>query len=260
MSVRQSLYDRAHRWARWWGGREPAVLAAMFVIFAALWAFIALAGEVMEGDTTKFDERVVLAMRRADDPKTPIGPPWVAEMGRDATALGGFGWLIFFTVVVASYLHLDRKQHLAWFVVASAVSGYVVSSLLKLGFQRERPDIVPHLSYVYNSTSFPSGHSMNSAVIYLTLGVLVAAGMGRKRLKVYVVCVAILVTLAVGVSRVFLGVHYPTDVLAGWMAGTIWAMLCWIVARKLQRRGRVETPDNPDEEHSSDKSPAPLDV
>lgn len=257
MNALASLTNRAHRWARWWGGQEPAVLVAMFIAVAAVWAFIELAGEVLEGDTRIFDDRILRAMRTAADPAIPIGPPWLAEMGRDMTALGGFALLIFFTLVAAGFLWLSRKQHLSWFLLASAISGYIVSNLLKLAFQRERPNIVPHLSYV-NTTSFPSGHSMNSAVIYLTLGVIVAAGLSSRRLKAYVITVAVIMTLLVGVSRVYLGVHYPTDVLAGWMSGTVWAMLCWLTARMLQRGGRVEAPTP--EVDPREKSAFPIDV
>jgi undecaprenyl-diphosphatase len=234
--------EAGRRLAKWLGGREPAVLVCVLVIVASAWVFIELADGVVDGETQKFDYWMVRSMRTQTDPAIPVGPLWLQEMGRDATALGGYGWLMFFTFVTAGYLWLDRKSHLAIFLLGSAISGYAVSSVLKLLFQRPRPDIVPHLSYVYHTTSFPSGHSMNSAVIYLTLGTIVAAGVATRRLKVYVLAVAMTMSIIVGVSRVYLGVHYPTDVLAGWMAGLVWALLCWLTARWLQRRGQVEAP------------------
>lgn len=130
------------------------------------------------------------------------------------------------------------------FMLAAIIGGVVVSTLLKSLFDRPRPDLVPHLSHVYTS-SFPSGHSMLSAIVYLTLGSLLAAVMPSRKLKVYVLAVAIIVTVVVGASRVYLGVHYPTDVLAGWLAGLVWALLCWLIARWLQRRGKVEPESNP---------------
>src|SRR5207302_4145258 len=126
-------------------------------------------------------------------------------------------------------------------LLVATLGGFLISGLLKNHYERPRPAVVPHLSYVYSS-SFPSGHSMLSAVIYLTLGSLLARLAERRRLKIYCVAVAMLLTFLVGVSRVYLGVHYPTDVLAGWAAGLAWAVLCWLVTRYLQRHGAVEKP------------------
>ena len=218
---------------------EPVVLVVLAVGTASLWGFIEIAEDVIEGDTQAFDRWMVQAMREPADPSNPIGPPWVEEMARDATALGGIAWLVFFTTVVAIYLWLDRKVHMMWFTLAVTASGAVLSMLLKSFFSRPRPDFVPHLSHVYTS-SFPSGHSMLSAVVYLSLGALLAAVMPDRKRKIYVLSVAIVLTFLVGISRIYLGVHYPTDVLAGWLAGLVWSLVCWLVARWLQRRGQVE--------------------
>jgi undecaprenyl-diphosphatase len=218
---------------------EPIVLAVLAVGIASLWGFIEVAEEVFEGDTQAFDRWMLEAMRDPQNPAEPIGPRWVEEMGRDATALGGIAWLTFTTVAIAVFLWLDNKTHMMAFTLAATIGGALVSMGLKGLFARPRPDLVPHLSHVYTS-SFPSGHSMLSAVVYLTLGSLLAAVMPNRKLKVYVLFVAILLTIFVGVSRVYLGVHYPTDVLAGWLAGLVWALGCWLVARWLQVRGQVE--------------------
>lgn len=229
---------------------EPVVLIALLVVAAATWAFIELADEVVEGDTHSFDTWMVRAMRQADDPTQPLGPGWLHEMGRDATALGGVAALLLFTVITVVYLLADGKSHMALLLAAAAIGGLLISSGLKHLFARPRPDIVPHLSIVYSS-SFPSGHSMLSAVVYLTLGSLLAAVISRPALKAYVLGVAVLLTVLVGVSRVYLGVHYPTDVLAGWTAGLAWALLCWLVARWLQRHHAIECPDGEDEAESA---------
>ena len=123
-----------------------------------------------------------------------------------------------------------------WLVLIAVVGGQVLSTTLKYFIDRPRPMIVPHLSQVY-TTSFPSGHSMMSAVVYLTLGSLLGSS-SAARAQVLLLSVAMLLTFLVGVSRVYMGVHWPTDVLAGWTAGLVWAILCWLVARQLQRRGR----------------------
>jgi undecaprenyl-diphosphatase len=141
--------------------------------------------------------------------------------------------------VIAVYLWLVGKTRLMIFTLAATIGGALVSFGLKSAFSRPRPEIVPHLTHVYTS-SFPSGHSMISAVVYLTLGSLLAAIMPNLKLKVYVLAVAIILTVFVGISRIYLGVHYPTDVLAGWLAGLVWALLCWLVAHWLQVHGKVE--------------------
>jgi undecaprenyl-diphosphatase len=147
--------------------------------------------------------------------------------------------LSFITLAVAGFLVLQRKTHAALFVLVAVGGGLLLSSLLKMGFDRPRPDLVPHGSVVYTA-SFPSGHSMMAAVTYLTLGALLARVQPRRSLKLYLLGLAVLLAVAVGVSRVYLGVHWPTDVLAGWALGAAWALLCWTVALRLQRRGQVE--------------------
>lgn len=162
------------------------------------------------------------------------------QSARDFTALGGVSVLTLITLVAVAFLGLQGKRRAALFVLLAVIGGLVLSSLLKIGFDRPRPELVPHGTMV-NTASFPSGHSMMSAVAYLTLGALLARVQPKRRLKVFLMSVACLLTLVVGVSRVYLGVHWPTDVLAGWAAGAAWASLCWMVAMRLQRRGAVES-------------------
>lgn len=222
-----------------------ATLVLLLLVFGGTWSFIELADEVGERSTQEIDRAVILAMRTPDDLSDPIGPHWVEEIGRDFTALGGNGYLTLLTLAVVGYLYLDKKPHAAWLVVVAVGGGLLLSTGLKELFDRPRPDLVPHGSYTYTA-SFPSGHSMLSAVTYLTLGALLARLQSRRVIKVYLLGVALVLTLLVGVSRVYLGVHWPTDVLAGWSAGAAWAILCWTVARFLQRRGQVEEePEEP---------------
>jgi len=126
-----------------------------------------------------------------------------------------------------------------WLVAVAAGGGGVLSTVMKQLFGRDRPDIVSPLVAV-TSPSFPSGHSMLAAIMYLTLGALLARFSARRRTKVYLIAVALFATLVVGASRVYLGVHYPSDVLAGWCAGLVWSLICWLVARYLQHRGTLE--------------------
>jgi undecaprenyl-diphosphatase len=222
----------------WLGSHELGMVLLLFAIGAGVWGFGVLASEVDEGETSAFDRKILLSMRHPGD-LTPKGSRAFQEAARDVTGLGGVTILGLVTIVTAGFLILDGKKHMAGFAVASVTSGMFVAELLKDIFQRPRPEIVPHMAYASNS-SFPSGHSMMSAVTYLTLAALLARSQERKRLKAYLLLVAVFLSVIVGASRVYLGVHWPTDVLAGWMAGSIWAALCWLIARWLQNRRALE--------------------
>ena len=217
----------------------PLVSLGALSLFA--WAFLALADDVFEGETEDFDRAILLALRNPQDLADPVGPSWLEESARDITGLGGYAVLTLVTVAALSYLVLTRKRHAALLLAAAVLGGTLLSTGLKLGFERPRPDLVPHAARVYTA-SFPSGHAMLSAVTYLTLGALLARVEEHRRVKALLVAVAILITLLVGSSRVYLGVHWPSDVIAGWCVGAAWASLCWFVALQLQRRGQVETP------------------
>lgn len=225
----------------WLGGHETAVLVAVALIAAGIWAFAFVADEVIEGGSAKFDTTILLSMRRGAD-YHPFGPPAFQEGARDITALGGVIVLTLVTGITAAYLTLDGKGRLSAFVIASVASGLIASVVLKAVFHRPRPNIVPHAVYV-DTASFPSGHSMMSAVTYLTLGALIARSHQKRRMRAFFLLVAVGLTFLIGVSRVYLGVHWPTDVLAGWTAGAVWALLCWVVARRLQRTETIEPRD-----------------
>ena len=215
-----------------------AVLLALAGIVAGVWGFALLADEVLEGGTQAFDQRLLLAFRHGPA-NTLLGPPFVQEAARDITSLGGTAVLTIVIVIAAGFLALDGKKHMALFVLAAILGGVGAGTILKDGFDRPRPELVPH-SDSASGASFPSGHSMMSAVTYLTLGALLARSQERKRVKAYFLLVAMSLSFAVGVTRVYLGVHWPTDVLAGWTAGAIWALLCWLAARWLQSRHTLE--------------------
>lgn len=220
-------------------GVELSLLIGPLIIAAALWAFFVIAGEVRDGDLHGFDSRVLLALRNPADLSDPLGPAWFEEAARDITALGGHAVLSIVTLSAVFWLVLSGKRAAATLVLVSVVGGMLLSTGLKLGFERPRPDLVPHAARVYTA-SFPSGHAMLSAVVYLTVGALLARVQRGRRRKIYILGWAVALTVAVGLSRVYLGVHWPTDVLGGWCAGAAWALACWSVALALQRRGQME--------------------
>jgi len=211
-----------------WG--QFATLAALLVCTGGLWAFAALMDEMTEGETRAFDEAVLLALRDPTDTADPIGPFWLEIMMRDFTALGSHAVLVLIGLIALGYILLLRKWLSAVLLVVSFGGGMALNGLLKQSFDRPRPDLVAHLVEVHTA-SFPSGHAMLSAACYLTLGTLLAGVTRQRRLKAYILGVAILLVLLVGCSRVYLGVHWPTDVLAGWSLGAAWAMACWLALR-----------------------------
>lgn len=200
-----------------------------------------LGSEVLEGDTFGLDKAVLRGLRTAQDQALPIGPRWLTRSIIDITALGGVTVLTVVTVLVVGFLVASRKNSTAFFVAAAVTSGALVSSGLKAIFVRPRPEVVPHLVEV-SSTSFPSGHAMNSAMVYLTLAALLARSQKRVSVRLYLLGVAIVLTLLVGMTRIYLGVHWPSDVIAGWSIGAIWAVLCSLIGKFLQRKHKIEQP------------------
>jgi undecaprenyl-diphosphatase len=243
-------------WMRRAGKKEIVFLVSLLILAGGVWAFAALADEVMEGETSTFDERILLALRSPDDLSDPIGPLWFEEMMRDFTALGGMGLVILLMLAVCGHLWLQQKHRMAVLVLIAVGGGILISFLLKFGFDRPRPDLVPHGSEVY-TTSFPSGHAMMSAAAYLTLGALLASVQKLRRTRAYLMMLALLVTIVIGFSRVYLGVHWPTDVLAGWTSGTLWAILCWQGAQWLRYRGQIEQ-TGPEAEETPEPAPEEL--
>lgn len=196
------------------------------------------------GDTLAFDRHVMAVLRQPGDAAMPIGPRWLRSAMLDVTAIGGISVLTALTVIVTGYLLMTRKVAMAALVAVAVSGGALVSTMLKGTFNRPRPDIVPHLVEVH-TTSFPSGHAMNSAVVFLTLGALLARTHETYAVRAYIIAVSILLTLTIGFSRVYLGVHWPSDVLAGWVVGGAWAFLWFLIARQLQHGHQIEAADKP---------------
>jgi undecaprenyl-diphosphatase len=234
---------------QWWqrlralAPAESRILLVTLGIVVGLWLFLALASAMTAGRTQAFDEHVLLALRRADDRALPIGPRWAQSMALELTSLGSGIVLVLLILLIAGYLAIERRFGMMGLMFLASFGGMFINSALKAAFARPRPTVVPPLALV-GSTSFPSGHSMIAAVVYLTLGALLARTTTRWRLRLYYLGAALFMTVVIGLSRLYLGVHYPSDVLAGWAAGVVWALSCELVAAYLQRRGVVTKPSS----------------
>jgi undecaprenyl-diphosphatase len=224
-------------------GREMSWLLIGLALCVLLFAFVSLAGEVTEGDTQAFDTKILRALRDPSDLSKTIGPAWMEGSLLDLTAIGGPTVLGLVVISVVGFLLLQTKYRTALVVAITSIGGEALDSTMKLFFNRPRPTIVPHLREVY-STSFPSGHAMESAIVYLTLAAILMRASDSRVTKMYILGIAVLLTTLVGVSRVFLGVHYPTDVLGGWIVGFLWALICSLAARRFEGTAHVEAEKN----------------
>lgn len=221
--------------------RETSLFVALLAVALALWGFLHIAEEVGEGDTRAFDTAVLFAMRTGDS-HDPIGPAWLEFAARDISALGGFTVLTLLAVLALGFLVVVKKYVEGLVLLAAVLGATALSEGLKFGYARPRPDLVAHAVETLGS-SFPSGHATLSAATYLTIGALLAHAQERRRVKTYIHVTAILLALLIGVSRVYLGVHWPTDVLAGWCVGAAWSILCVTLASWLTRdRGPTLAP------------------
>jgi undecaprenyl-diphosphatase len=220
-------------------GADQRLLWSVLALLCCVWVFFWVADQVTHTRTQHLDEQVLRRLREPGPPWRPVGPAWLPDAMRDLTSLGSAPVLIFFVLAAAAALLARRQHHALALLLLATVGAQALNALLKDAFDRPRPELALRLADA-RSTSFPSGHAMDSAVIYLTLAALLARLVRHRPMKLYFLGLALLLSLIVGVTRVYLGVHYPSDVLGGWIAGLAWALLCWTVASYLQRRGSVE--------------------
>ncbi len=253
-SLRAHL-PRAVRLAR----AEAVPLAALAVLGIAAWLFVHLVSETFyEGESRAFDLRVLAALRQPGAPQQPIGPPWLAESVTDLSSLGSVTVLSVIALITTGYLLIRRHWTAALYFLGALGGGMALVQVLKMLFPRDRPPDAYRVLQVINS-SFPSGHAALSAVAYLTLGALLARALPLKRLKAYVLAIGLLLSLMIGLSRIYLGVHWTTDVFAGWSVGAAWATLCWLASfayeRMTHHRLQEQRQSTPNAE-SAPKNPA----
>ncbi len=217
--------------------KEVSAVAALCALAGGLFLFIHLAEETGENDTHAFDMAVLSHLRRPDAPAVPIGPHWLTTAARDLTSLGSTTILVFLGLSAIGFLMMQGRKAAALLVLASVGGALALSNGLKLVFQRARPDTA-FRAVEATQYSFPSGHALISTAVYLTLGALVAHAIRERGLKLYIQALAVLLVLVIGVSRIYLGVHWTTDVLAGWGLGGAWAMALWLITWAIERKTR----------------------
>lgn len=222
---------RAARFAR----DELALVIALGIAAGGVAIFAELADDLIEGENQSFDEAVLAWTRPFADPHDAIGPAWLHEAMMDITALGGLAVLLLFALIATGFLLMQKKPWSALMLSLSLAGGLLLSETMKGLFERGRPPVEFQLVETINA-SFPSGHTLMSTVFYLTLGVMLERVFARRRIKIYVISVAVLIALLVGISRIYLAAHWTSDVLAGWSLGAAWAMVCWLAAYWVQRR------------------------
>ncbi len=213
---------------------DRTIVMLLVTAVVGLCCFAAVAIMVKTGQTLYLDDLLLTSLRSPTHPDVPLGSAIALGAARDITALGDVTVLTVVTVVTLGYCLMTR-YYTAFFMVFVAVNtGDVLMVALKDIFKRQRPDIVPHLvNAAY--TSFPSGHAMMSAIVYLTIGAILARIEPRKSVKIYLLTVFSFLPLVIGMSRVYLGVHYPSDVIAGWLAGVGWGTLSAAIVLKVSQ-------------------------
>jgi undecaprenyl-diphosphatase len=232
------VHKRLRRLTSWVAHPDFFIHLAVLAIVGLLWGFSVLCAVALREPQNSIDRRLLLLLREPGHPDDPIGPRWLEGAWRDVTALGSDVVVGLVTALVVGFLLVERKWRSAVLILVAIAGGTLSSTVLKLTFNRPRPDVVAHLVHV-SSTSFPSGHSLIAAVIYPTLGALLASLSVNRRTKLYYLLSAVFIMLLVGASRMYLGVHYPSDVLAGLSLGLAWSLLCWVGSELLQRRGAL---------------------
>lgn len=209
---------------------SPRLVAIIGLISGAATLLLWLWSEIGEGELRHFDEVILLAFRHPDAVGQMVGPLWLKQTMLDFTSLGSSTLLSLVIVGATAFALTKRAYRIAFLAAGAPISGAILVALLKVQFGRARPTLVDPMM-VESSASFPSGHTANSAIVYLTIAVLLMRVEKKPETRMFILMVAVLLTSLVGISRVALGVHWPSDVLGGWLFGTAWACLWALVIR-----------------------------
>ncbi len=214
------------------------LLISFLAILLLILLFRQIANWIDAGTTDRIDFELLRMCRDETPEMKPRGSPKFVGAVRDFTALGSGTVLTFLVITVSLFYFLQGRWRTGLFLLVTSSLGWGLMEWLKDVYARPRPAVVSHLT-PETSYSFPSGHAKMSAVIYLTLGIILAQRSRRQSVKVFWMSIAIVLTLCIGCTRVYLGVHHPSDVLAGWIAGTCWALFVFLIARLWRDRWKL---------------------
>jgi len=215
---------------------EIGTVAGLLAGSLGLALFSSVDDGVSAGDEQKFDWAVLHWTRPyADAPDRPIGPWWLHEAAIDITSLGGIS---VFALMAVGFLLIHGKRLSAFLMVLGLAGGVFLSEGLKALFDRPRPPAAYQVVETLNA-SFPSGHALLATVFYLSVGVMLTRAFPRNRMKAYTLGCAVVLVLLIGLTRIYLGAHWASDVAAGWGIGAFWAMLLWLFAYAMERRQRL---------------------
>lgn len=203
------------------------LLGGILVAIAGVMLFAKLAGSVREGATQKFDEAVMRWV--GANPLRDTLQPIMVEI----TMLGTGSVVMAVVAISGLFLWLTRHKHSAVLLLVATFTGLILNNLLKMGFDRPRPRLFEWGTHAMTS-SFPSGHAMSAATVYVTVAYLAARLQRRRWARWATVIVALVIVLLIAASRVYLGVHYPSDVAAGVVLGTAWAGFCMAMLEAIQ--------------------------
>lgn len=207
---------------------ELRALILITIVVAAAWGAVEVADLLRDGNRS-LDEAMLSVFRSSSDRTNPIGSRGVEDISRNVSSLGSNAVLIFVCLIVLAYLLAQGSKKASALVVASIVGSLGISFVLKLFFNRPRPDLFVESVHVTTS-AFPSGHAMVSMSVYLLFAALLARLDSRGWVKIFFLASAVIINLVIGITRLHLGTHWPTDVLSGWAIGAAWTTLCWLTA------------------------------
>lgn len=223
------------------------ILGGLTIAIFLSYGFAKIAATVVSGKTTGFDEAVMRFMGQHQ-------VPWISNLMVELTMLGTGIVVAMIVAVSALFLWLYDYKNSSTLLLVTTLGGILLNNVLKLGFDRPRPQFFEWGTHVMSS-SFPSGHAMSAAIVYPTVAYLAARLQKTHFARVTTMLAAALLVLLICLSRVYLGVHYPTDVLAGVVVGLAWSAFCMTTLEVAQLYAKRNAPAMVEGEHPPQAHP-----